>query len=79
MGLKSDLKDKKPFLGREISLKRIKKGEAKKVYLSSNCFNKEEIIKNCKINNIEYEELKETSKEVGILCKKPFNVSVVSF
>lgn len=79
MSLKNDLKDKKAIFGRDSALKKIKKGEVKIVYVASNCPGKDEIIRNCKANDVECVELKEDSKQIGIICKKPFNVSVVSF
>ena len=79
MTLKNDLEAKKAIFGRDVILKRIKKSEIKTVYVASNCPGKDEVVKNCKANDIECIEMKENSKEVGIICKKPFNIAVVGF
>ena len=79
MSLKNDITEKKGFFGKDRNIKRIKRGEAKLVYIASDCPDRDEVIRNCKANDVKYIELKENSKEVGIICKKSFNINVVSF
>ncbi len=76
--LAEDLKKKKPILGLEVALKKIKKQQVNKVYVASNCKEKTQVINLCKTMEIEVVEAG-TSKELGALCKKTFSVSVVSF
>lgn len=78
--LKRLIKSKKAVLGTERTLKLLKAGTAEQVFLSSNC--PEDVRK-----DIEYYAtlagtplvyLKYPNDEVGILCKKPYTVSVLS-
>jgi len=79
MTLKEDLKKGKPVLGFEQVKKKIHSRECKKVYVSSNCPEAENLFRTCKAENIEFEQLKETNVELGVLCKKPFSVSALCF
>jgi len=78
--LKDALKEKKVTIGTERTIKNLKMNRLKKVYISSNCKKevKEDIEHYCKIYNIPLIALKENNEELGILCKKPFNISVLS-
>ena len=78
--LKKALKDKGLVLGTEKTLKNIKSGKSKKVFVSSNCPDgiKEDITHFCKLANVEVFELDETNEEIGFICKKPFSINVVS-
>ncbi len=68
------------IFGTERTLKKLKMNEIKKVYVSSNC--PEDILSDiehyAKIHNIKLEKLKESNEELGIICKKPFPISVLS-
>ncbi len=77
--LKDDLKKKKPLLGLELALKKIRNGKVSRVYVSSTSHAKDKLSLLGKSTGIEVIEVQENSKELGILCKKPFNVSVISF
>jgi len=77
--LKEDLKKKKPILGLEFTLKKIRNQKVSKVYVASNSNEKEQLSILGKTMGIDVVILDETSKELGVLCKKPFNVSVLSF
>jgi large subunit ribosomal protein L30e len=67
-------------IGTKITLKKLKMGDVKKVYVSSNC--PENVLNDVehysKIHNIPMVKLNETNEELGILCKKPFHISVLS-
>ena len=76
--LRTALKDDKVIFGTEKTLKNIKLGKAKAVFLSSNCPEKiKNEIKSYK--GIEVIELKEPSDEVALICKRPHVVSVISY
>jgi len=79
MNLTNDLKTKKPIFGFDVNLKKLKNSKIKTLYVSSNCPNKERLEFLSKSSSIELVQLKEDSKELGILCKKSFSVSVIGF
>lgn len=77
--IKKLLKAKKIILGTKRTMKLIKSGSAEQVFLSSNC--PEEVRKDieyyAKITNVPVVALSQPNDELGILCKKPFPVSVL--
>lgn len=75
------LKKEKLVFGSERTLKLLKNEKLKKIFLASNCKEdiKEEIKKYAKIFNVEVIELESPNDEIGVLCKKPFSVSVLSY
>ena len=77
--LKNDLKDKKPVLGLEVNLKKIRGNNLKTIYLANNCPKKESVKKLAITSKTEVVELDENSKELGVLCKKPFAIAAVGF
>ncbi len=79
MSLKEELKKNNPTLGLEVTLKKMKNQEVKKVYIASNYKDKKEILALGKSLNIPVEIAEEDSKKIGVLCKKPFNISILSF
>ena len=78
--LKRLLKTDKIILGTDRTLKLLKLGTADRVFLSSNC--PEEVKKDieyyAKLSNVPLIYLKQPNDELGILCKKPYPVSVLS-
>ncbi len=79
--LKKDLENKKMIFGANITLKKLRAGKLKKIYMANNCRKDiaEDIVKYAKINKIEIVKLKKTNEELGVLCKKPFSISVLSY
>ena len=73
------LKEKKTIIGAKRTLKFLKLGKLKKVYIASNCPKdiKDDIAHYGKMSNIEIINLKENNEELGILCKKSFFISVL--
>ena len=69
------------ILGKDRTMKLLRGGELSKVFLSSNTEAKarEEIEKYAGLNDVRVETLDLNNEELGILCKKPFFVSVLSF
>lgn len=78
--IKKNLNSNKIILGSNKVLKLIRAGKIKKVYIASNCREdiKRELEQLSKVGNFELIELKKLSnKDVGILCRRQHNVSVV--
>jgi len=79
--LKKAIKEKKLTIGTERTIKNLKLGKATIVFLASNCKPevKEQIEHYAKISGAKIIKLDVPDKEIGLLCKKPFNVSVLSY
>ena len=76
--LKKALKEQKVIFGTQRTLKNIKLGHTKVVFLASNC--QEDIKKQIKsYKNIEIIELKIPNDEVAMICKRPHSISVLSY
>lgn len=77
--LKKEIEGKTYITGSKSTLKNLKIGKIKKVYIAKNC--PEDIsgdIKHySKLNKCEVVELDENNEEIGILCKKPFPISIL--
>ena len=77
--IRNALESNKLVIGTEVSIKELKKGSLAKVYLSSNC------PKDIKGDLEYYAPLAETeivnliipNDELGVVCKKPFAVSIL--
>jgi ribosomal protein L30E len=74
--LKKALKEKNIVFGTERTLKNLKLGKCKKVFLSSNC--PERVRGEIKGYDVEVIELKEPNTELALICKKPHPISVLS-
>ena len=70
----------KATIGTQRTLKEIKKGTVAKVFVTANCPDrlKAMIAKLQEVGKFEVEQLKETNEDLGIVCKKPFKISVLS-
>lgn len=77
--IKSTLKDGKVVLGTEQTIKLIKQDKLKKVFLSSNCKKdiKADLQKYAKISKVELVDVSVPNRELGVVCKKPFSISVI--
>lgn len=74
------LDNKKLFVGTKQTLKELKKGNVKKIILSSNA--PEDVRKDIDyyktINSeVEIEENPRSNEDIGALCKKPYNISIL--
>lgn len=67
-------------LGTEVTTKLLRKNGIEKVYFASNVnkVTKDEISKYAGLVGVEVEDVSMNNEELGILCKKPFFVSVLS-
>ena len=77
--IKKYLKGSRLILGTNLTIKQLKLGKIFKVFLSSNCSErvKKDINYYCSMSNCSVENLQTPNEELGIVCKKPFSVSVV--
>ncbi|MAG15724.1 50S ribosomal protein L30 [Candidatus Woesearchaeota archaeon] len=77
--IKNNLKNKRIVLGTNLTLKNLKLGTVSKVFLSSNCPEnvKKDVNYYCKLSDCSVENLKLPNEELGVVCRKPFSVSVV--
>jgi len=77
--LKKLLAANKAVLGTDETVKLLRQGKIKKVFLASNCNPqvKEDVEQFCKVGSVECVELTQSNEEIGVLCKKPFAISIV--
>ena len=73
------LADKKLVIGTERTMKLLRLGKLKRVYLSVNCADntKEDILHFSKLTKTDVKELAYPGNELGVVCKKPFSISVL--
>lgn len=78
--LKEALEDKNLTIGTETTLKKLRNGELKTIFLAKNCPSKvRDTIKHyAKISKVNVLELDIKNEELGIICKKLFSISVLS-
>jgi len=79
--LRVDLRKKKPIVGAKRALKLLKTGNLECVYVAKNC--REDLKKDLeyytRLANVKLIQLDITNDELGVMCKKPFNISVLAF
>ena len=77
--IKKAVKERKAILGFRKSLKYIKTKKPKLIVISENIpeDRKKEIEYLAKLEKVKVEVFKGTSKELGIVCGKPFPVSIL--
>jgi large subunit ribosomal protein L30e len=77
--LKKLMASEKLVLGSERTIKMLRDGKISKVYLSSNCDKgkKEAVMYLCKLDNVPVEQLDKSSEDVGVICRKPFSISII--
>lgn len=75
--LKKVLREHKVIFGRERTLKNLKLGKVKVVFVASNC--PLDVKDKIKLYEVEVIELEEPSDEVALICKRPHTISVLSY
>jgi len=77
--IKKNLKSKHIVLGTNLTVKQLKLGKVSKVFLSSNSPEsvKKDIDYYSSISECSVENLDMPNEELGVICKKPFSVSIV--
>ena len=65
--------------GSQKTMKFLRQGKINRIFLSSSAKPsvKEDFMNYAKISQVELVELNMGSDELGVLCKKPFNISVI--
>ena len=69
------------IIGTEKTIKRMKLGKVEKVFVSSNCPAKVEkdISHYAQLSGTEFHKVEYPNDELGVICKKPFSISVLAF
>ncbi|MBN1644763.1 ribosomal L7Ae/L30e/S12e/Gadd45 family protein [Candidatus Woesearchaeota archaeon] len=70
---------KKIIIGFERTVKSLRTGKLSVVFLSANCDDKKikNIDKYAMLADVEVKKLRLPSDELGVVCKKPFSISVL--
>ncbi|MDP2750727.1 MAG: ribosomal L7Ae/L30e/S12e/Gadd45 family protein [Nanoarchaeota archaeon] len=78
--IKKAMEEKKLVIGTKETIKMVKYGKVSQVFLSENCPEeaKEDIHHLCGVGKVLVTDLSLPNTELGITCKKPFSISVVS-
>ena len=79
--LKKLLKSENVIIGTNRTLKNLKLGKIKKVMVASNCTEKMEkgLRHYTSLCKAEFVKLSYANDELGLICKKPFSISVLGF
>ncbi len=77
--VRAAVKEKDVVIGADETLKLLRNGKIKKVFLAANvqAAAKQSIHRYGTLGNVEVVELRITNEELGTLCKKPFSISVI--
>ena len=78
--IKKLMKSGNVIIGTEKTIKSLKLGRIQKVLLSANCPSKVEKDINyyAGLDNVEFHKLDYQNDELGVICKKPFSISVLA-
>ena len=78
--IKKLVKEKKVIIGAERTIKNLKLGRIDKVIMSSNCAEStlEDIGYYAGLSSTETVKVGYNNEELGVICKKPFSISVIS-
>ena len=79
--IKKMLKSGNIVLGTDRTIKGLRLGKVNKVLISSNCPAgvEKSIAKYANMSNAELHKLEYPNDELGIICKKPYSISVLAF
>jgi large subunit ribosomal protein L30e len=78
--IKKLIKEKKFLIGKDRTLKSLKLGKVDLVIISSNCAKDtlESINYYSSLSGIKTDHVNYHNDELGVICKKPFSISVIS-
>ena len=78
--IKKLLKTKNLIIGKERTIKNIRIGKIDRVFLANNCAKDvvEDITYYAKLAKSTVIKLNHNNEDLGIICKKPFSISVLS-
>ena len=73
------LVDKKLVIGRDLTIKRLREKKLARIMIAVNAAEatRESLHRFCKLGNIECVDTKYLANEIGVMCKKPFSISVI--
>jgi|TARA_Y100000310_G_scaffold234435_1_gene237376 ribosomal protein L30E len=79
--LKDAMKKEKLVFGSNSTLRNMKKGKTKQIFLANNCGKDiaESIEYYSKFSKVKISKINKPRSEISILCKKNFPVSVISY
>ena len=79
--LRKVLKEEKVIFGNDRCLKELRSGNLKGIFIAKNCpkETKNDLLRWAEINKIKITELDVNNDEVGMICKKPFSITVVCY
>jgi len=77
--IKKNLVSGRIIIGAQRTLKQLRQGKLERIYISANCSprTKDDIYRLCKLGNIACMDISQTNEEIGVVCKKPFSISVL--
>ena len=77
--IKAIVKEGKAVIGTGQVFQQMKLGKIAKVFVTVNCPDgvKEDIRTYAQLGDVEVVQLKQPNDELGVLCKKPFSISVL--
>jgi large subunit ribosomal protein L30e len=78
--IKKVIKSGNFIIGSDVGMKSLKLGKTEKVYLASNCneITKKEAERLARIAKVDVVVLSIPNDDLGVLCKKPFSISMLS-
>jgi len=78
--IKKFIKTGELVIGTDMTLKNLRRGHIAKVFTASNCNEsvKKDLIYYSRLNNAEFVEMQYANEDIGVICKKPFSISVIS-
>ncbi|MFH1590015.1 MAG: ribosomal L7Ae/L30e/S12e/Gadd45 family protein [archaeon] len=77
--IKKLLGNQKLIIGNERVLKNLRNDKIEKIFVSSNCSSEklDDLKHYASLNNVKVDALDIPNDELGVVCKKPFFVSVI--
>ena len=77
--LSKGLQSRKVVIGAKSLMRELKNGNLTKVYLSKNCspLTEQDFRRYCKLSDVKIVETQKTPSELGILCKKQYNIQAI--
>ncbi|MGM5480488.1 MAG: ribosomal L7Ae/L30e/S12e/Gadd45 family protein [Nanobdellota archaeon] len=78
--LQQNLNTGKLIIGTKRTMKKMKQSTIEKVFLADNCplAIAQKVEEQARLNDVDVKRVQADCKELGIACKKPFFISVVS-
>lgn len=77
--IKKNLNTKNIYVGTEETMRALRNGKLAKVFIASNCSDesKADLMHYTQLSKVELVELKIPNDELAVVCKRPYNISVI--